>query len=97
MSERVKTDKQSILQRTVAAEAIGWIRAFSNVAPRWENKSAATLLKSSDSSTVCGIAIKLSSDEVKTLDFFEGYPDWYDRVDITLKVYEDGADQLVTG
>ena len=45
LSERIKVRKEHLLERTFAAEARGWSRAFANNAETWENTSPSTILK----------------------------------------------------
>ena len=64
-------------------------RAFVNRGPRWDNKSTATLLPQ-QGETCEGIAVNLTHEEVQKLDPFEGYPDWYNRVEVKMTSCVDG-------
>ena len=71
-----------------AAELVGWKRAFCNKGPRWEQKSVATLMETGNPEDVVqGIVLKMTLKEVEAMDPWEGYPSWYNRVKINLKVY----------
>jgi hypothetical protein len=86
LADRIKVSKEDILKRTYAAEARGWIRAFCNSSPRWENTSPATILKE-EGEDVVGLVVKFTLAEIAMLDKFEGYPDWYGRYPVDLHVY----------
>jgi len=93
LADRIKVPKEEILKRTYAAEARGWIRAFCNSSPRWEDTSPATILKEEDG-LVIGLVVRMTLAEVALLDPFEGYPDWYGRYPLDLHVF--GFDQATT-
>ena len=78
--------------RMCAVKLRGYIRAFCNKGARWDNASVATLLKTDNSDDVVeGVALRMTQEEVAKLDPFEGYPDWYDRVNVTLEEWQNGA------
>ena len=81
----------------MAAELVGWKRAFANKGPRWEGKSVATLMKTDNpEDSVEGIVLKMTLAEVEAMDPFEGYPSWYNRVNINLKVYTPAGQNDIT-
>ena len=83
---RIGTPFESIMERMRPVRVRGYIRAFCNSAPRWENKSVATLLRTDNNQDeIEGIALRMTQDEVSKLDPFEGYPTWYNREDLALE------------
>ena len=91
LCERIQTPYDAILERMCAVKLAGYKRGFCNRGGRWDNKSVATLYQSSnDADFVEGVAVRLTAAEVAALDPFEGYPDWYNREDITLDAFMKG-------
>ena len=85
LSERVGTDLESLMARTVPAEAKGWKRGFCGNSVFWENKSPATLFQTGvESDFVEGTAVAMTEDEIDNLDPYEGYPYLYNRFDMQL-------------
>ena len=94
LCERIKTPYEAILERMCAVKLHGYKRGFCNRGGRWDNKSVATLYESGEQTDfVEGVAVRLTATEVAALDPFEGYPDWYNRENITLDAFMkvDGA------
>ena len=71
----------------------GYKRGFCNKGARWENKSVATLFQTEEEGAVVeGIALKMTRAEVTALDPYEGYPEWYNRIDMTLDAFMKDPD-----
>ena len=84
------------MSRTYAAKAIGWRRGYKSKSPRWEDKSVATLYKTTDeNSEVLGTAVLLKPSEIAKLDVFERAPEWYDRCPMTLTAYRIGDEKKI--
>ena len=71
----------------------GYKRGFCNNSPFWENTSPATLYETGqDTDIVEGVALKMTKAEIAALDPYEGYPSWYNRVDMTFTGYMKQGD-----
>ena len=78
-----------------AVKLRGFKRAFCNLSPHWDNTSPATLLRTGNLDDVVeGVALRMTQEEISTLDPFEGFPSWYNREDITLETYVRNGDEL---
>ena len=59
------------------------------MSPHWEGTSPATLYETGDASDMVeGIALHMTAAEIAALDPFEGYPSWYNRVNITMETFD---------
>ena len=74
--------------RTLPAIAKGWLRGFKNKSGSWGNASTATIFETgNEEDTVCGTVVKMTPEEVKMLDPYEGYPWLYYRKVVKLTAY----------
>ncbi len=93
---------RSLLERAFACSLPGWKRVFVGESHHWKGTSVANVVPCSgdserEQSAEChGYAIRLTSEEIERLDFFEGYPTWYTRESVQLKLhFPDQTTQLV--
>ena len=87
LSERVKTDYDEMMAKTMPCELIGWKRGFKGLAMTWGG-STATLYKTDDpNDVVVGTAVKMTTAEVAALDPFEAAPFKYERRFVKVTAY----------
>ena len=84
-------DRESMEKRGVTifsmqrARLEGFRLAFNKVASRRENEGYANIAKDPDG-IVEGILYEIRDSDISKLDEFEGYPNHYDRINVTVKL-----------
>ena len=92
LCNRIGTPYESIRTRMCPVKLYGYKRGFCGTAPRWEDTSPATLFETGDQSDcVEGIALCMTQDEISALDPFEGFPTFYNRVNISMSAYQESS------
>ena len=93
LCNRIGTPYEQLINRMCPVTVSGYKRGFCNNSPFWENTSPATLYETGDQSDVVeGVALQMTRDEIAALDPYEGYPSWYNRVDMTLTGYPKASE-----
>lgn len=87
VSRRIGITIEDILSRSIACSLPGYKRVYIGVSRTWQGKSVANIMEH-ENSEVIGYAFKATSEEISKLDTFEGYPTWYTRIPIKLKILE---------
>ena len=88
IAERLKLDLDYVLKNWFPCTLKGYRRAFEGVAPFWEDKSAATIVKSGEDD-INAFAFCMTDDQVAQMDVYEDIPTFYTREDVEL-VKRDG-------
>ena len=89
LCNRIGTPYESIMNRMRPVKLHGYRRGFCNVSQHWEGTSPATLYETGNASDMVeGIALHMTAAEISALDPFEGYPSWYNRVNITMEAFD---------
>ena len=83
IAERLGLELDYVLEHCVPCTLRGYKRAYEGVAPFWESKSAATVVKD-ENSKIDAFAFYMTPDHVRMMDVFEGYPSFYERVPVDL-------------
>ncbi|TNV75556.1 hypothetical protein FGO68_gene14365 [Halteria grandinella] len=87
-----------LLSRSFSCSLPEWKRVYCGVSRNWGGNSVANVVRSSGEEAI-GYAVTLKKDEIKKLDEFEGYPTWYTRTEVKLKVIGESskAGEMVDG
>ena len=98
LSERCRIPIDDLLTRTKPARLQGWKRGFCGTSRSWKNTSPATIFETGDEkNVVIGLAVAMTSDEIESLDPYEGYPYVYDRKKVTMKSTMGGKEETLEG
>ena len=89
------TSYEDVLSRILPVKLHGYKRGFCNDSTKCRT-SPATIFKTDDANDVVeGIAMHMTAAELALHDPYEGYPNRYNRYDITMEAFvrpEDGSD-----
>ena len=100
LCERIGADYQELMGRTLPAVAKGWLRGFKSLASTWGGRSTATIWETGkEEDTVLGTVVKMTKQEVESLDPYEAYPFKYDRKEIKLTAFKvsEGKEESTEG
>ena len=91
LCERIGAEYKDLMTRTLPAIAKGWLRGFKSLAVTWGGCSTATIWETGkQEDTVCGTIVKMTPEEVASLDPYEAYPWKYYRKVIKVTAYKAG-------
>ena len=89
LCDRVGADYRDLISRTFPATATGWRRGFKGHSKGWGGCSTATIFETGkQEDTVCGTVVRMTPEEVTSLDPFEGCPYKYCRKIVKLTAYK---------
>ena len=91
LCERIGSNYEDLVSRTLPAVAKGWLRGFKATSATWSGKSVATIWQTgNEDDAVCGTVVKMTNQEVERLDPFEGHPFKYKRQVVKLTAFKVG-------
>ncbi len=87
------------MARAVSCKLKSFKRVYVGVSRNWGGNSVANIIRCEDEgSFVVGYAVKMTLEEISKLDVFEGYPTWYNRIQVELHALNvDGIEKKFDG
>ena len=84
LSRRLGAKIDDLVSRSISCTLPGFKRVYTGAARTWAGGSVANIV-SHPESEVLGYAVRMTANEIKQLDVYEGYPHWYTRIPVQLK------------
>ncbi len=81
LSRRLGAKIDDIISRSISCTLPGFKRVYTGAARTWAGGSVANIVRHEESEVI-GYAVKMSAEEIGKLDVFEGYPLWYNRIEV---------------
>ena len=87
ISMRINKPYDEIVEKMVPAKLYGYLRAFVNKSRHCGTSPATVMPTGNPEDFVEGMAVHFTNEEISRMDPFEGYPDWYNRENVTLELF----------
>ena len=76
------------MKYTLPVELRGYLRGFKGYTDRWKGSVATFYKTENPNDTVLGTVVKMTPEQVKILDGYEGHPTFYERIDLSVLAYD---------